>query len=302
MRDVLDLGGISMLRVDDCTEIVVADVDAYDLIAVRGKRLHDGIVSSPRIEWFMEVREPTLIERFVGNHRRKLKRTLEQMSALGITLSTHDNISREQFEKFLSIYRNIIGSKEHARLHLTDSSYDELREHPLHAVFAYRDGELLGGTLVRDYGHYYALSYSAYPQFARKELEVGLGAPLFSVVYCRSVAESRHRVSYGIDTNMYGMHLSVGLLEYKLSIGCAPVAKELEGYSLQTVYVVRKPSSGIIAWYRLGPDAQMQLCVATDMTREDVLRNFSHAEQVQQQWRLTECVEMHRKALLANCI
>ncbi len=40
-----------------------------------------------------------------------------------------------------------------------------------------------------------------------------------------SVAEGRARIGYGTDTNLYGHHLSMGLLAYKLSLGFTPMPK-----------------------------------------------------------------------------
>lgn len=292
MRDVLDLGGVSLLRVASLSELTAEDCDVHEMIAVIDQRLKGGIVQSPRVEWFMDITAPTLQERFVGNHRRKLKKTYEQVAHLGITFEYAPVVTRELFLQFLSVYRDIIGHKEHPRFRLSENSFDDLQKYPLHGVWVFRNGEFLGGSLIRDYGEYYAISYSAFPQFDRKELETGLGAPLFDQAYQRSVAEGRKKISYGMDTNMYGFHLSTGLLEYKLSIGCAPASKDLDGLTLQTVFIMRTDAH-TLAWYEEG----MKLSVATNVSQNDLKQHFSHAESAHAVSSLSELVASHRNTL-----
>ncbi|MCW1930495.1 MAG: GNAT family N-acetyltransferase [Candidatus Kerfeldbacteria bacterium] len=283
-----------MLRVNSVQELMRADCDEHHMISVLNSSIDGGIVQPPRIEWFMDVTVPTLQQRFVGNHRRKLKKTYEQLATLGITFTYEKHLTEESFLQFLAVYRDVIGHKEHPRFRLTEESYAELSDVPLSGVWAHRAGVFLGGTIVRDYGNYYALSYSAYPQFDRKELEVGLGVPLFDQVYQRSAAEGRKRISYGMDTNMYGFHLSMGLLEYKLSIGCTPAPKDLHGVDSQTVFVMRADAS-TLAWYEGQGD--IALHIATEMSGEELRQHFSHIQLAQHTQSLSALVHTHREIL-----
>lgn len=295
MRESLDFGGVAIVRVGNLSEVHAKDLDTTDLLIVRDQALDCGYVQPPRVEWFMDVAHTTLTEQFTGNHRRKLKRSYEQLEDLGITLKVVSEVTPEEFAHFLTIYREVIGSKEHPRLRLSEESFLTLRnEAPLLGVFAYRDSVCIGGTLVRDYGEYYALSYSAYPQFSRKELEVGLGVLLFDAIYQRSATEKRPRVSYGRDTNVYGFHLSMGLLEYKLSIGCTPSACTLEGIAIQTLFILRAPTQPVVALYAQSAGNGLELRVASGVSPEALHQQFSHGEEAVEVRELNAVIQEHR--------
>lgn len=300
MRDVLDLGGVLVLRVHDIAELQRADVDAYDCVYVRNQRVEGGIYASPRVEWFMSVTAPTLCERFVGNHRRKLKRTYEASEKLGMSYEWVSHVNEEQYVEFLTMYRAIVGSKEHARILLDEQSVHALRTHPLHAVRIMHNGRYIGGSLVRDYGEYYAVSYSAYPQFSRDVLESGVGVPVFDVVYQRSIQDGRSRVSYGMDTNLYGFHLNIGLLEYKLSIGCTPSPKERDGDEDGTLFILREPAQRICAWYEPVSHQELALCVASSVEQGELHKRFSHSAHARV-YPLVEYIQGHRKVLTTVC-
>lgn len=303
MRESLDFGGVAIVRVKSLSEVHTEDLDTADLLIVRDSALDCGYVQPPRVEWFMNVAYATLSEQFTGNHRRKLKRSYEQLESLGITLKVVSDVSPEEFTHFLAIYREVIGSKEHPRFRLSEESFTTIRnETPLLGVFAYRDSVCIGGTLVRDYSDYYALSYSAFPQFSRKELEVGLGVLLFDAIYQRSSVEKRSRVSYGRDTNVYGFHLSAGLLEYKLSIGCVPVANTLEGITTQTLFVLRPPMQEVIALYAQEAAGELRLCVASNISQDMLHQQFSHAEDAHEARELNAVIQEHRAYVAQHAV
>jgi hypothetical protein len=82
-------------------------------------------------------------------------------------------------------------------------------------------GELLGGVILKveqKTGQLQA-PYGAYKHEAR---DFNLSIRAFAESMDIGTARGLKRLSYGMDTNLYGHHLSIGLMEYKSSLGFTP--------------------------------------------------------------------------------
>ncbi|MBI4453193.1 HEAT repeat domain-containing protein, partial [Candidatus Woesearchaeota archaeon] len=136
---------------------------------------------------------------------------------------TDSNIA--DFKGFLELYQKEIGGRERGRMPLIDAvetAGSELAFMNTHkAMYIKKNGKVIGGIIIGKSGGAYSVSYASTDSQERKQYR-NMQFYLVQRMIRRSIEEKKTILNYGIDTNLYGHHLSTGLMQSKLNAGFTP--------------------------------------------------------------------------------
>ncbi len=167
--------------------------------------------------------------RFSSKQRNQFKtdvRKIDEALERGDLRLVDSNEEPDAIDDFLKLYQTLIGSKERGRLPLIEaieesrlSPKDFINQGRLGLYLKDRSGNLVGGMIVRRFSNRYSISYAATD---RKAGFRSLQFYLMQNVMRRSIAEGLQTIAYGVDRNLYGHHLSTGLMQSKINSGFHP--------------------------------------------------------------------------------
>ena len=166
--------------------------------------------------------------RFDSKHRRQFKKdtaNIDGALAKGeLELVVDGGESAEGIEDFLKLYVTIMDEKERGRKPLLEDIEKEkvtpqefLRKGRV-GIYLKKDGKVIGGIVARKFSDHYSISYSA----TDTRIVRGIQSFLVQTLMRQSIMEGLKRLNYGVDTNLYGHHLSTGLMQFKTGLGFQP--------------------------------------------------------------------------------
>jgi len=164
---------------------------------------------------------------FDSKHRRQYKKDVgiidQAISDGKLEFVVDDGGRQSDLSDFLDLYKNLMGTKERGRIPLIDAVWkaggpqEFMRTHT--GIYLKKDGKVIGGVITSYAQGIYVIGYAATDRTAGFK---NLQFYLMQRVLRRSIEEGRPTLSYGIDTNLYGHHLSTGLMRAKISAGFTP--------------------------------------------------------------------------------
>lgn len=181
-----------------------------------------------KITWRRPV-EP--IDQYIKSVRkgRDMKRGINLMQPGGryerVRFEVDPGLQRDDwFQQFDEFYKEKIGAKEKGRITMDEKPTGHT------GFYAFKNGDFLGGRLVKDLGPRFSASFSVFERDPKY---------LDDVAYVKMMEEAikqgKKEVSLGVDVNFYGYHLSIGLLKSKMSFGFNPYYYNQAGKNLFTV-------------------------------------------------------------------
>lgn len=200
-----------------------------DLVEVEAEEPSFGFVRPQKISWRAHL--DNLSDPIQVVKSKKLRKSLakweRQLSSVGLTVSVSQDLTDEEFEEFLVLYRKLVGQKQRANIALSSSWLEKKREQGKNvgAIFVYKGEKLLGGNLVIFGQKWLIVGYGV----ARKIENLNLGALLDYLTIKYGSEKGYKTVSFGRDTNLYGFHLSTGLFSYKARLGLTPEPNKKAG-------------------------------------------------------------------------
>lgn len=165
-------------------------------------------------ENFLELKKSDERSRF----KSKLKRSENVRTEIG-------PITLEDFNHWYSVYEEEVVARERGRRVIEPTWAAEkgtkLKRYRKMFFYDKDSGEFLGGMILRKQDKTKTLQapYAAYKSRAR---DLNLGVRAFAEAMNYGAKRGYSVLSYGSDTNLYGHHLPISLMEYKSSLGLAP--------------------------------------------------------------------------------
>lgn len=185
----------------------------------------DGYFFKPeKINWRIDVNTfDTYLESLNAKRRSNLKSRLGKSE---FALIESGPLTKADFAEWYKVYDSEVAGKERGRRvieHTWASNKKSLAEYK--KIF-FRDPEtkeLLGGAILKisAASKKLTIAYAAYKPQGR---ELGLSYRTFKEAFEFASNNHLNTLSYGMDSNLYGHYLSVGLYEYKSSLGFTPHA------------------------------------------------------------------------------
>jgi lipid II:glycine glycyltransferase (peptidoglycan interpeptide bridge formation enzyme) len=164
-----------------------------------------------------------LLKSLKKNKRKKIKKSLKKCSE--IKFVRVKELDWKMYNEWLKVYKQMIGAKKHGNILATTEWFDKHKK-KRYAVFALKDGKVVGGIIGKILIHdkeTLSVSFSAYDKkFSSDGLNEVLNVEMME--FAREFGLKY--INRGIDTNLYGYHLSVGMYLFKKSLGFYPTANE----------------------------------------------------------------------------
>lgn len=136
------------------------------------------------------------------------------------------------------------------------------------SVYILVRGEMQAGLVAYDLEDRYSIGFCACAPELRARIG-GIQLLLILKLVELSLTEGRARIGYGTDTNLYGHHLSMGLLAYKLSLGFRAMPRG----SVELTKFVRWTSlPPPIAFFQTRAHQEPQLMLITRGITEEIRR------------------------------
>ncbi|HLE48409.1 MAG TPA: ATP-grasp domain-containing protein [Patescibacteria group bacterium] len=226
---IQDFLGLKMCSITDPQYLSEAGKMGADVVDLIGTDERFGYVRPKKVRWWVvfsdKIKDP--IDLIKSKRLRKhLNNWLNNLSKYDLRYEIKQNITQEEFTQWYDKFLTILSSKEKANIRITKSWLKEkkIKAKKTGAVFIYKGNTLLGGNLFI-YGEesllvgFGAVEKTDTPKWS-------LGAIVDFICVKHAMETGMKKVSFGIDTNLYGHHLSTGLLTYKLNFGLTPTYKE----------------------------------------------------------------------------
>jgi hypothetical protein len=136
--------------------------------------------------------------------------------------------NEERYRQWYSIYKKNIESFERGRVVLKENEYPKR----FTALYALKDGKLIGGRMINEKPDYNSVAYSAFER-GHKWLD--------EIAYAKMIEytldQNKKKIHLGVDTNFYGYQLSPGIYKSKILFGFTPRGYEKSG---EEMFLVRK--------------------------------------------------------------
>ncbi|MBO4207834.1 GNAT family N-acetyltransferase [Micromonospora echinofusca] len=160
--------------------------------------------------------------RLARKARQDLRRAIDRAADAGVRVEVHRTLTADQLDPFLRLYESRVSGMRFG-FSFAGSMRDGMIDNPrTFGVFAYDDGELVGGCLCREFPEDDSvwLLFSAVEARWREH-------SLARVIYLHAFDETRRRgfpeVTMGNDPNLYGHVAKPGLFLFKTRLGFEPV-------------------------------------------------------------------------------
>ena len=175
----------------------------------------------------------TWLEQISSKDRSEIKRAEKRCMDAELRFECTDAITEAEFAVWYEMYLKIIPKLKYGRMKVHGDWLKEKQE-DVPALLVYNSsGEMIAGTLLKEFEDKYSRSYAWADENAKK-----LMFPTYEIKLLVEYALSKQKntLSFGMDTNLYGGHLSTGLLYFKQRWGTNPIIPEnLDGKTRQIV-------------------------------------------------------------------
>jgi hypothetical protein len=198
------------------------DLPKADMINVI-RKAKEGIARPLDIVWRKHIGISPILGQIKSKRARKqIISDTAKIEKMGITVRIIEEIDEPLFKKWLSLYRNIIGSKEQGDILLT---WDYLKNKKAEGkkvglILAEKGTEIIGGEIFLEKNGILGIGYGV----SKKVEGLSGGLTLLMDYKFMEYAQSKKYtdVSFGQDDNFYGYDLNPGLILYKAKLGFTP--------------------------------------------------------------------------------
>lgn len=209
-----DLNIANISRVDE----VHADADIINLNATEPSF---GFVRPQKITWRAYLKDYPDLFQFIKADRLKksMKKWFKEHTQEGISIEYIHDLSSDRFNRWLEKYTSLLSKKDRPNLKLTQNWYADKRAQgkQVGAVFLHQDSIFIGGNICLIGPEKLSVGYGVVEKREGTSYNMGAFVDFATLQFARELG--REVVSFGQDTNLYGFHLSVGLLSYKCRFG-----------------------------------------------------------------------------------
>ncbi len=223
-----------------------------------------------KIAWRMKL-DPTLsaLEHLSTKQNQSIRYDLQKITQTGIKIDKISRINNSIYQEWLELYKQIINSKEKGVTVIDKNWFEDKYKQgkEVGAVLAYKDGKLLGGNLLTTLTDVMVIGYGVAQRLP--DLRGGLGLLLDYYSIEMALEQGFEQLSFGKDDNLYGAHLSVGLLKYKTKLWLTPKAAN-KTYWLTTFFKNFDKFENEIAFLAQNEAGELDLVVIYKDTQPDI--------------------------------
>ncbi|MHB8154750.1 MAG: ATP-binding protein [Candidatus Omnitrophota bacterium] len=209
------------------------------------------------------------------NYKGDVRKIKEALDRKELELVIDEGENPELFKGFLALYEKEMDSKARGRKPLIDAirkaggDPQAYLKNSRMGVYLKKEGKLVGGIILKKLGSGYSISYAATDSEIRQEVR---SMQFFLMQHMIQLSNEKRytKLGYGVDTNLYGHHLSTGLMQAKIKSGFKPRAAnrgDTEMMKITTFGIFDMP----MFFYTLGAKGELEATlIADNATKEDV--------------------------------
>ncbi|MBU1086872.1 MAG: GNAT family N-acetyltransferase [Candidatus Omnitrophica bacterium] len=224
--------GAHMVRIDDPVKSQVEALTEAGYFYKPGKLVYELEIPQLKTGGTLEQAMEEYYGGFASKRRNQFKKDVRKIDenistgALELVFDEGEN-GQNNIEEFLALYEKEMDAKARGRKPLLDeikknggTARDYLKNKRM-GVYLKKDGRIIGGIIVRKFRDRYSISFAATDSAARQEIR-SMQFFLMQSMIKESIKKGFARLGYGVDTNLYGHHLSTGLMQAKINSGFVP--------------------------------------------------------------------------------
>jgi hypothetical protein len=195
--------------------------DDADIVNLNAIDPSFGFVRPQKITWRAYIKDYPDLFQFIKADRLKksMKKWFKEYTQEGIAIEYIQDLDSDHFSVWLEKYTSLLSKKDRPNLKLTQDWYANKKAQgkQVGAVFLYQDGTFIGGNICLVETEKLSVGYGVVEKRDGTSYNMGAFVDFATLQFARELG--REVVSFGQDTNLYGFHLSVGLLSYKSRFG-----------------------------------------------------------------------------------
>ncbi len=208
------------LTIATITDESQTTVDA-DIVNLTSSKPNFGFVRPLKVSWRAHIENYPDLFQFIKADRLKksLKKWFKEYSQEGISIEYISDLSLDQYKLWLAKYTNLLSQKDKPNLKLTLNWYEEKKgkNKQLGGVFLYQNSAFIGGNICTIEADHLSVGYGVVEKREGTSYNMGAFVDFATLLFARKLGKGE--VRFGQDTNLYGFHLSLGLLSYKCRFG-----------------------------------------------------------------------------------
>lgn len=286
----------NILNIDDLQELKSIKLQDFDLINVNSSNLKSGFLRYQKITWRLKIDNPDPFTYILSKkERHKIRRLLK---GADFQVMIVEPLTENIFRSWFTIYQQMIGSKQRGKLFIGQDwlKKKEQEKKFTAGIFVYQRGILKGGSLIIELKKEACLSI-AYSAFARESGDYHSFRSLVEYTFLKYGIENGYRkLGHGKDTNLYGMHLTTGLFEFKSRYGYKP--QSFSRLPLVTTFFINKEKFFGEILFLYFNQGKQELMLLSDKDEAEILpQRFTHAGLKLNTSKLSLIIASHREFL-----
>jgi len=209
------------LKEEELGKTIDKDVDIIKIIkpskgTIERLRKKDFFYKPVKVTYLLKIsNKEDYLKSLSHNRRKRMKKSIRNCK--DIKIIKEKKITKKRFLEWYKIYKNNISDKDIGIIRIGKDWVDQ-KQKKAYAIYAVKGDKIIGGILlkkVKDLGRV-SICYSA---SIKKYLSLGINDYLNLNVLLLAKELGYKFISRGMDTNLYGCHLSPGLYLFKKSLG-----------------------------------------------------------------------------------
>ncbi len=208
-----------------------------DIVNLTGIDEGFGYVRPDKIVWRMDLTKNSPIACVRSKRLKKhLKNWILNMDKYGLKHEIIMQLSSKQYILWFNKIFSLLSSKEKANIKINPNwlTYKMKIGKKVGGIFLYKGKKFLGGNIFTYSDEKFSVGYGAVSKIKNPNWSLGAIADFLSAECAAKLCYKS--ISFGKDNNLYGYHLSTGLLQYKLNFGLVPSYKSTaEIYSTKII-------------------------------------------------------------------
>jgi hypothetical protein len=200
------------------------------------------------------------------------------MGKYGLSYEIKIPLTSKDYALWFEKYYDLLSSKEKANIKINPGwfSYKKKMGKKVGGIFLFKDKRFLGGNIFIYSVDKINVVYGVVEKLKNPNWSLGALVDYLSLKYAAD--RGYQKIGWGQDNNLYGFHLSAGLLQYKLNFGMLPgyksssaiyTTKFLRTNKFDKTVIFMGIKSGKNVFYILSDGSEEDLNLNTDL---DVIR------------------------------
>ncbi|KKQ48921.1 MAG: biotin carboxylase-like protein [Candidatus Woesebacteria bacterium GW2011_GWC1_38_13] len=216
--------GLKQVEIEDDKYLENAIGMGADVVNLLEADDNFGYVRPKKIMWEMDFKGSAPIDRIRSVRMRKhLRKWIFNMSKYDLRYEVKEPLMSKDFMLWYEKFRTLLSAKEKANIKIYPGWLEEKKTEGKipGGIFLYKGNRFIGGNIYVRSDNLFNVGFGACEKVENPNWGMGTIVDFLSAEQAKKLGYKKIR--YGIDSNLYGHHLSTGLLKYKLNFGLDPV-------------------------------------------------------------------------------